>query len=121
MKFLVLFLSIYLPTVSFAAGLTCVLEETLKGEITSQSILIPASDDPHGSIVEYNLSKYLDYQGIVALSAGFTVISLVNSKTGVNISTQSKSAADSFARLQVILGTNDGSMDSIVVQCGEPK
>lgn len=119
MKYLILSSLISISALSYAGELKCVLEENLNGELSAQAVVIPASDDPHGAISSFTLTKYPDYQGFVALSNGFTVNNLVNTKTDIGISTQSKSAADSFARLQVILGSNNGVIDTIVIQCGD--
>lgn len=118
-----LILSVFLilgATVAKASEINCVLQEELNGETSTQSVALPATDDPHGALSQFQLIKYPDYSGFVALSKGFTVINLVNNKTDVGISSQSKAAGDSFARLQVILGFHDSIFDMIVIQCGEP-
>ncbi|MBC7466442.1 MAG: hypothetical protein H7256_10660 [Bdellovibrio sp.] len=121
MKFLILTVVSFLSSNSaMSAETNCVLEETLHGEISAQSLALPESTDPHGAISNFTLIKHPDYEGFVALSNGFTVINLVNSTTGIGTSTQSKSATDNFVRLQLVVGVNDGSIDTIVIQCGEP-
>jgi hypothetical protein len=118
-KFLFLLCSVGFTFSAKAADLNCVLQEDLKGQTSMQTVVIPASDDPHGAISNFNLTKYPDYSGFTALSKGFIVINLVNNNTGVGTSVQSKASNDNpFARLQLILGVNDGNIDEIVIQCG---
>lgn len=103
-----------------ANEINCLLEETLNNEVSAQTVTLPESSDPHGALSNFTLSKFKNYEGFVALSNGFTVINLVNSETGVATSVQSKSATENYVRLQMLINLSEGSLDMIVIQCGEP-
>lgn len=118
MKKMFLIFSLIAFNKAFAAnGLICDIEENLNNNIVLQTLEIPASEDPHGAIFNYNLKTFTQYSGFVALSKGVTVIHIIDNVTGVATSTQSSSARENFARLQIMFGLNELDNKSIVIQC----
>ena len=122
MKFIVLTAALFLSTSVYAAGdLNCTIEETLAGVTTETQLVVPASDDPHGGLTTFVLEKFPQYNGFIALVKGIIVIHLANNENETATSTQSKSAGDSYARLQFLLQFTDHYINSIVIQCGSPE
>jgi len=120
MRILSFWACILLTTTAFANEITCKLEEDFQGQTTVSQLTLPESSDPHDAMAPFQLVNFPEYSGFVALSNGFTVINLVNEKTDVGTSVQSK-GQDNFVRLQLVVGSDNESINEIVIQCGEPK
>lgn len=117
MNKLILLFSLLVSSISFAE-MSCIVSEISPEETLEQTVAVAIPDNPHGAIVPLTFKKYTQFEGFVALSNGFTVINLVDQKTGYALSSQSETQGEKWARLQFLMEITDVGTKAIVVECG---
>jgi len=116
MKNLFIFFSfVFVAGQAFAGDLACVVQELENGESQAHELVVPESNDPHGSMQYFKMQKYTDYSGFVAIVKGITVIHLYHKASGQAFTSHSESGGTRYARLQVLLPGPGSS--AIVVDC----
>lgn len=103
---------------AFAGNIQCVLQEIAEGHNIKQEMVLEQSDNPHGSLINFQLQVLTHYTGFVALSNDVIVIHLYDSVANSAISTQSYGSAQKYARLQYLLPKTE-LIDAIVIECLE--
>lgn len=98
--------------------ISCLLREFDKGESLESTLKIAVSENPHGEIVPFKLSRVSELSGFVSVMRGYAVINVVQSPTGVATSSLGfLSAQGVIAQHQVIVPSEGTQPRGLQVVC----
>lgn len=127
-------LSLFFSNSVWAESLNCTVSEFTKGQTLDQVVELnlasteptpdpstPVDDDPHSRMQFFNLNKFTQYEGFVAVVKEMAVINLQTHDGSYGYSSTGNVYKGEFVSLQVLFPSEDENPTGVLIQCSLKK